>query len=135
MTALFTTMTNGQDGEPTRIALKVLTGVSGIISAAHRSKDGNLHGHTWEVVAWWAEGPCAVERKAALTKYLSTFDHAVLADDCAWGEALATAILLGMNCEKVEVRRPLEGLFAVAERLRCQPPGLPLSGTRKGDDG
>jgi hypothetical protein len=40
-----------------------------------------------------------------------------LGDETAWGEALATAILLGMDCHKVEVRRPLEGLFAIAERF------------------
>ncbi len=97
--------------------LKVLTGASAIVSAAHRSRDGALHGHTWEVVAWWPEGECAVKKKAALTNYLSIFDHTVLGDETAWGEALATAILLGMDCHKVEVRRPLEGLFAIAERF------------------
>jgi hypothetical protein len=51
-----------------------------------------------------------------LNKYLSIFDHTVLADDVAWGETLATAILYGMNCQKVEVSRPLEGIFAAVER-------------------
>ncbi len=54
--------------------------------------------------------------KEKLRKYLSVFDHTVLADDVAWGETLATAILYGMNCQKVEVARPLEGIFALVER-------------------
>jgi predicted deacylase len=50
-----------------------------------------------------------------LRKYLSIFDHQLLGDEVACGEALARSILLGLGCVKVEVRRPLEGLFAVAE--------------------
>lgn len=117
MTALYSTTIHGPDGEPMPIDLRVMTGASAIVSAAHRSRDGNLHGHTWEVTAWWPEGPCAVERKAALTSFLSVFDHQVLGDEMAWGEALAKAALLGLHCLKVEVRRPLEGIFAVAERM------------------
>jgi hypothetical protein len=96
--------------------LKVLTGASAIISAAHRSTDGHLHGHTWEVTAWWSGTPCAVEKQAELTKYLSIFDHTVLGDDARWGEALAQSIMVGMGCERVEVNRPLERLRALAER-------------------
>lgn len=95
--------------------LKVLTGVSAILSAAHRSRDGNMHGHTWEITCWWAGCPDAVERQAALTKYLSIFDHTVLADNCAWGEKLGEAILHGLGCVKVEVSRPLERIYAVVE--------------------
>ena len=96
--------------------MKTLTGVSATLSAAHRSRDGQMHGHTWEIVAWWQGCPDAVERRAALQEYLRIFDHTILNDSVAWGEHLATAILLGMECVKVEVRRPLEGIFAVAER-------------------
>lgn len=116
MTAPYSQTTAGVDGGHTLTNLKVWTGVSAIVSAAHRSRDGNLHGHTWEVVAWWPEGRCAIQLKAELTNYLSIFDHTVLGDANAWGEALAKAVLIGMDCQKVEVRRPLEGMFAVAER-------------------
>lgn len=119
MTAPYTMTIHGKDGEPTPINLKVSTGCSAIVSAAHKSVDGVMHGHTWEVVAWWPEGPDATEKQAELRNYLSIFDHTVLADGIAWGEALAKSILLGMHCTKVEVRRPLEGLFAIVER--CTP--------------
>jgi hypothetical protein len=109
--------TVGLDAAPMLTSLKALTGVSSIVSAAHRSRDGAMHGHTWEVIAWWEGSPCAVEKKAKLAKYLSIFDHTVLGDDVAWGEALGKAIVLGLGCAKVEVRRPLEGIFASVEKV------------------
>lgn len=116
MTAPYSTTILGPGDEPMPISWKVSTGASAIICAAHKSRDGEMHGHTWEVRAWWPEGGCSVERKAELTNYLSVFDHQVLEHELAWGEALATAILLGLQCDKVEVSRQLEGLYACAER-------------------
>ena len=95
--------------------LRVLTGATAFISAAHRNLNGEVHGHTWEVKAWWQNVPCAVEKQATLRNYLSIFDHTMLGDDQAWGEALGKAILHGLDCVKVEVSRPLEGLFASIE--------------------
>lgn len=91
------------------------TGASAIVSAAHRDTSGNLHGHTWEVTAWWREGEDGVKLQRDLEHYLTVFDHTVLGDDVAWGEALAKSILIGLKCVRVEVRRPLERLFAMAE--------------------
>lgn len=96
----------------------VSTGASAVVSAAHRARDGSMHGHTWEITAWWAEGADATTLKKMLEDYLGVFDHAVLGDELAWGEALAKAALLGLGCVKVEVRRPLERLYAVAELRR-----------------
>lgn len=107
---------NGQAERHTPINLKVRTGVSAILSAAHRSRDGIMHGHTWEITCWWAGTPDAVKKQAELNKYLSIFDHTVLADDVAWGETLAKAILIGMDCARVDVSRPLERIFASVER-------------------
>lgn len=117
MTAKLPPMTAGQADAPTPTGLKVLTGAGSIISAAHRNRDGQLHGHTWEVTAWWQAGPCAVERQQTLASYLSIFDHQVLGDEIAWGEALAVSILHGLDCVKVEVARPLERIYAIAERI------------------
>lgn len=101
--------------------MKELTGVGAILSAAHRSRDGNMHGHTWEVVTWWQGCPDAVEKQRELVEYLSVFDHTVLADGIAWGEKLAETILLWMDCERVEVSRPLERIYAIAERTAHDP--------------
>lgn len=92
--------------------MKVMTGVSGVISAAHYSRDGNLHGHTWEIKAWWPAGECAVDLKQRLADYLRIFDHTVLGDTVAWGEALGQSLVHGLGCCRVEVSRPLEGFFA-----------------------
>jgi len=99
------------------IKARALTGVSGIISAAHRNREGVMHGHTWQITCWWDDCPDAVQKQAELRKYLSVFDHTVLvlADGLAWGESLATAILHGMKCVRVDVSRPLEGIFATVE--------------------
>lgn len=95
--------------------MKAFTGVTGIVSAAHRSKDGRLHGHTWEIKAWWPAGECAVELKRQLAEYLENFDHQLLGDEVAWGEALGKCMILGLGCCRVEVSRPLEGIFAIVE--------------------
>ena len=100
--------------------VRALTGVGAILSAAHRSRDGVLHGHTWEITCWFDDCPDAVAKQAELTKYLSVFDHAVLADGIAWGEKLGEAILLGMKCVRVEVSRPLERIYAIVELSPAQ---------------
>jgi 6-pyruvoyl-tetrahydropterin synthase len=93
-----------------------LTGVSGVISAAHYSRDGVLHGHTWQVIVWWrAYGDAIVsadQRKRILTEYLSRFDHSVLPEELAWGEDLAERIGFDTHATAVDVSRPLEGIYA-----------------------
>lgn len=122
MTQPSTLATAGQADAPMLTDLKALTGASATISAAHRSRDGSLHGHTWQVTAWWPEGPDAVERQEALRSYLSIFDHTELGPDAAWAEALGKTILLGLNCCRVDVSRPLEGLHASVTRLTEKGP-------------
>lgn len=111
------TQTVGQGAAPTLTGLKVLTGATAIFCAAHRGKDGALHGHTWEVTAWWSGEPCAVEKKQMLDNYLSSFDHTILGNGVGWSEALAKSVLTGLDCERVEVSRPSERLHAIVERI------------------
>lgn len=96
--------------------VKVLTGAGSFFCAAHKDAEGNLHGHTWEVTAWWSGTPDAVERQAALTAALKEFDHTVLDNGMAWGEKLGQALIRKLDCQKVEISRPLERLYAVIER-------------------
>ena len=117
MTQDLTSEIAGLAGKPMPIGLRVFTGASAILCAAHRSAEGVMHGHTWEVTCWWEDSPDAVQKQIELNKYLSIFDHAVLADGIAWAEKLAETIIHGMNCKKVEISRPLERLYAVAERI------------------
>lgn len=74
-----------------------------------------MHGHTWEITCWWTGCPDAVVKQVELERYLEVFDHTVLADNNAWAEKLGETILLGMDCVRVEVRRPLERLSAIVE--------------------
>jgi len=93
-----------------------MTGVSGIISAAHYSRDGKLHGHTWQVVVWYHAAKFgtfdAEIKKRLLSKYLARFDHNVIDDQYAWGEDLAEKIGIDLRAVAVDVSRPLEGIFA-----------------------
>lgn len=93
--------------------MTALTGVGGIVSAAHRARDGRLHGHTWEILAWFPAGRNAVDLKAALDSVLAAWDHGELPDALAWGEDLASAIGGALaGCVQVDVARPAERIFA-----------------------
>ncbi len=98
---------------------KVSTGVGGIFSAAHRDiTSGQLHGHTWEVTAWFDGGGCAVQLQHALSVALSEVDHTLLPENLAWGEEIAAWVgdkLKHLGCIRVDVSRPLERIFARCE--------------------
>jgi len=104
-----------------------LTGVKAVLSAAHRDqRTGQIHGHTWEVVAWFRyTGTDQSIRKYQLDQVVGRLDHTCLPDKIAWGEALAEYIWLEINtehcwrgdnpswdCIAVDVNRPSEGIFA-----------------------
>ena len=93
-----------------------MSGVSGTISAAHYSRDGKLHGHTWQVVVWYHVGDekilDAEHRKQLLAEYLASFDHTLLPNELAWGEDLAEKIGIDLCAAAVDVSRPLEGIYA-----------------------
>ena len=93
-----------------------MTGVSGVISAAHHGSDGVLHGHTWQVIVWWhanSDDILSAERKKRfLAEHLKRYDHTLLPDELAWGEHLAEKIGLDMRAAAVDVSRPLEGIYA-----------------------
>jgi len=91
---------------------EVLTGAGAIFCAAHLSRSGVLHGHTWEVVGWWTGMPDALGKQAELNEYLQAFDHSLLVESIAWAEDLATQITEDLGCVSVEIRRPLERLYA-----------------------
>lgn len=93
----------------------MLTGAGAVFCAAHRSREGVMHGHTWEVIGWWTGRPDATAKQAELVKYLSFFDHSILADSMAWAEDLVDRIAKDLGCASVEIRRPLERLYAKKE--------------------
>lgn len=101
--------------------MRVLTGVGWHISAAHAERlTGAVHGHTWEVTAWHE---CKDENDAVILQknlqgVCAGFDHTVLLPAQSRGEDLAKAILdLSLpSCVEVEVRRPLERIYAKASK-------------------
>lgn len=100
--------------------MKTRTGVGHYIASAHfDERMGTLHGHTWEITAWH-EGTDADARdlQRHLVGLCLALDHRILEPKVATGEALAARILNGSGetCVEVEVRRPLERIYAKAIR-------------------
>lgn len=94
------------------------TGVGGFFCAAHRDKEtGALHGHTWDVIAWFKSDKNAVTLQNELNAVLKQFDHTELPNDLAWGEAIAAEICRQLRgCKEVQISRQAERIFA-----RCVP--------------
>lgn len=97
-----------------------IIGVGGIVSAAHRDiGTGRLHGHTWEVTAWFRRGTDATIRQCRLDGILKQIDHTELPDTLAWGEDLAEWVASQFDdtsCVAVDVSRPMERIYARWER-------------------
>jgi hypothetical protein len=116
----------GWFSKPKRVRRR-LTGVRAILSAAHRDQvTGQVHGHTWEIVAWFLfRGTDQSIHGHTLSEVVKRLDHTCLPDTIAWGEALAEHIWKAVNtehtwrgdggswdCIAVDVNRPSEGIFA-----------------------
>ncbi len=91
-----------------------LTGVGCFFSATHHAPEGGApHGHSYEVIAWFPAGEDARRLQAQLIAVTDAFDHTILPDSLASGEALAAYIGNALaHCVEVEVRRPLERMYA-----------------------
>jgi 6-pyruvoyl-tetrahydropterin synthase len=93
--------------------MTALTGVGGIICAAHRDASGRLHGHTYEVTAWFPAGADALALQASLTRVVGLFDHDELLHELASGEGLCAAIAEQLpDAVQIDVSRHAERLFA-----------------------
>jgi len=99
---------------------RCVIGVGGIVSAAHRdATSGALHGHTWEVTAWFRRGTDITIRQCRLDSILKQIDHTELPCELAWGEDIAEWVARKFDdssCVAVDVARPLERFYARWER-------------------
>lgn len=90
-----------------------LTGVGAILCAAHRGADGRMHGHTWEITAWWpADDTDALALQERLNGWLAQIDHDVLPPDLSLAEQIAARIGRDLACAEVQVWRAGERLGA-----------------------
>ena len=91
-----------------------LTGVGCAFSAAHHPPEGGeVHGHSYEVVAWFEAGQDARVLQRMLAAAVDLFDHKLLPPELASGEAMAEHIGQSLaGCVEVEIRRPLERIYA-----------------------
>jgi len=98
---------------PAQSQIEALTGVGWTFCASHRDPiRQELHGHSYEVIAWFKAGPDALVLQAKLRMALEAFDHKTLPDELTRAEALAGALMHLLEAEGVEVNRPLERLYA-----------------------
>lgn len=99
---------------------RTLTGVGGVFCAAHRDiATGCLHGHSWEVTAWFTGRPNAAHRQEQLAAILRRLDHTELGVELSWGEDIAKRVADNFDdraCVQVDVSRPLERMYARWER-------------------
>lgn len=98
--------------------MKTETGITTHICCAHKDEDGGLHGHTWQITAWFVAGGDAEELREDLIRAAEVLDHKELLPPLHSGEGIAGAVLesLGTYCLRVEVSRPLEGIHARVSR-------------------
>jgi hypothetical protein len=89
------------------------TGVGFLIRAAHADRvTGKLHGHTYEAVCWFKGGHDAEKLQAHCERLCADLDHSLLPGELAWAEDLIPEIKRRTNADDVEIRRPLERLYA-----------------------
>ena len=89
------------------------TGVGGVLSCAHTTPSGGVHGHSYKVKVWFRHGYDAEELRRHLQVVLDQLDHRRLPDSIRWGEELAEHIGLALpGCIKVKISRPAERLYA-----------------------
>lgn len=112
-----------------------LTGVGCVLSVAHEPVNadvfgGEPHGHSYEVVVWF-DTPGAVRDvrvcQQAVGVLHKMLDHRTLPAHLSTGEAIAAYFGTLANVVEVEVRRPLERLYAKwiydgGERHNMMPP-------------
>jgi hypothetical protein len=98
-------MTEIQDQSAPR---KVLTGVGAFICCAHRDAIGRLHGHTYEIVAWFPECNDASSLQNALHQACADFDHNII----GLGEDLARDIAARLpGAVRIDISRPSERIY------------------------
>lgn len=93
----------------------MLSGARTTFCASHTDKNGRMHGHSYEVWAYWDYQSVDVdERQAQLVEHVSiNFDHRVLHEWCKRAEQIAESIGTELGAKRVVVRRPLEGLEGI----------------------
>lgn len=93
-----------------------LTGAGWHFSASHYDNvRQELHGHSYEVVAWFRADPPrdAVVLQETLKAVLTGFDHKTLPPELSRAEDIARAVMsLLVDCVGVDVSRPVERLYA-----------------------
>lgn len=92
--------------------IRSLTGAGAILQVAHYAPDLTLHGHTYEIIAWWEGEPCALEMQNKLIKWINKFDHALLPRNMSRAEEIARQCKTALGCYSVDVNRPLERIYA-----------------------
>ena len=93
------------------------TGVGFVLSVAHNSPEGVLHGHSYEVTVWYRFGSDARALQRHTDYIREKYDHSLVDDALRFGEDLAEQIGRDLpGCIRVDVDRPLERIFTRWEK-------------------
>lgn len=94
-------------------AREIQTGVGILLRCAHADKvSGAVHGHTYEAVCWFGGKHNAEKLQDECARVCADLDHTLLPAPLAWAEDLIPEIMRRTNAVDVEIRRPLERLYA-----------------------
>lgn len=104
---------------PKKAQSQTLTGVAATLAADHRSREGHVHGHTWDITVWFVAHPTldAVAARHTLERALEPHQGKCLPDRIAWGEPMAAWIATEIASDyrapvQVDVSRVRERLYA-----------------------
>lgn len=95
----------------------ILQWADSFFCAAHKGRDGRLHGHTWRVRAYWPDdGTDMAVRKEHLRIAIEFLDHQFLAEGHDLAEHLAADLGATLHACRLDVWREQEGLGATWTR-------------------
>lgn len=94
--------------------MSILSWADSYICSAHKGDNGNMHGHTWRVRAYWPYAKQSAEDlKDKLERVCKReLDHVVLAHELRRAEDLAGYIGRVLEAVRVDVWREPEGMGA-----------------------
>ena len=90
-----------------------LTGIGFVLSVAHNSPEGVLHGHSYDVTVWYRFGHDARALQRQVEAARAPLDHTLVSDELQLAENLAE--YLGKQLPgsvAVDCNRPLERIYA-----------------------
>lgn len=82
--------------------MRTLAAVTANAECAHRSADGKIHGHSYQIEVWFMAGPDLVKTRAAILAIVAKVDHSMLEESVGAPSQEAMAEWLFLQCESIK---------------------------------